>query len=153
MDFFFAVNTSAYAGSTNLTGTWKGERFDIELDDSFNEIEGHWGNVKYDLDISESFREIEGKIDGVRIEVEWSTSFRELNGTLPCGKFEIDYSDSFHEVDGKICGYKIDIDVPRDQDAWTVAKEIVIDELLYEFPSPTRSQIRQFIYRYMPKRG
>ena len=138
------------ATATDLEGNWNGKRYDIELSDSFDEITGYWGSVKYNLDISETFSEIDGRIGGKRIEIEWSTTFTEIEGTLSCGNFDLDYSDTFDEVEGNLCGYDVDVDVPEGESAWKVARDMVIDELLYDFPRPTRSIIRRFIIGYMP---
>lgn len=138
-----AIGT-AHADS-NLSGTWLGESYDIDLDDTFDDIEGEWGDIVYDLDVDGTFNDIDGTINGQRVDIDFDSTFHDIEGTLPCGEVDLDYDLTFHDVEGTICGEEVDWDFDSAEETLWGAKSLIFAYLLYEFPEPTHFAIERFI--------
>lgn len=141
---------SSIAGATaearDLDGRWEGERYSIELDDTWDEIDGRWGDKTYDLEVDETWNEIEGRINGIKVDIEIDETWDEITGDLPCGKVDLEWDTSWNEIEGEICGNEIDIDLDDSPESVVPTVQwIFMSYLLEEFPVPTRRAIRHFI--------
>lgn len=139
------IALTASAENENLRGSWQGEPYSISTSESFNYLKGTWGKQRYDLSVSQSFHYIRGSAGSGTVDLKFSKSFSYVQGQLPCGKIDYKYSDTFRYVRGVFCGQSFEINVARNEDPSQVAMEMVLEELLRDFPRPTVAPIRRFI--------
>lgn len=142
---FSGVSFAAQA--SDLQGSWRGERYSFDLNDSWDEIRGEWGSRRYDLDVSSTWNEVRGTLADGSVNLRISSSFGDASGNLPCGSVRLSYSKTFREITGTLCGSRVKIDIRREDDVPDAFADLISEAVADYFPAPAQSPVKRFILR------
>lgn|GEM_PF-6015342 len=132
---------------TTLEGRWFEQDYNFVLHKVWEDVKGSWGASLYSLAWDPYDSELKGRSAGIAQRMAIDDLWGEVRGTAYCGDFDFTYSKKApFRIEGLFCHQMMERFFDSDEAIKTWIKETMLQEMVVDFPEPTRAQVYDFLY-------
>jgi hypothetical protein len=139
-----SLMSAAALADSHLYGSWQQKSYDIRIDTTFDSVRGSYGDQSYDLNADSTFNTVRGTSAGQDIDMSFDDTFKTARGTASCGNIDLTYDTTFNTIRGTFCDSAVDERFSSSDEVRNTFALMVMDELVRDFPPPTRGVIMNF---------